>query len=394
MSQTQNNTDNQAVTQEDLDKLFNGKRTKLFRVLLSARMGLLVRINLLLVAFAVPAIVIGMIFSMLHGIILGSQPFSANIGIGFPIVLDAGTAASRVLFMQHFYAFIGIAASIPVFLLGLCGALYTMKFIVRGQVVPVIKTFFIGIKKCFLPFVIVSPIVAGLFFLIASGTVGFDFYMQGQTAVKVLLLILVCLVALVVLFGLFFYTTMAVTYKLNPWQILVNTFRIVFMPKLIWRHFVIAAISAIPVVLSFIVMQSQFGFLFVAIPAMLIGFSFIVLLWSVYADWVYKNVYVPRVDSGASNVSTSDAEENTLDVTFSQDAVDKDDEKDDDRPDSTEIPQSELEIVEDEEDVEHAEATNNKQDHSTTEKHQPIPKPKHNPGGKNKDGGSSYKFKK
>jgi len=315
----------QGPTLEEQIREYNGSRIKLFWVLLRARFGLLVKINLMMVLFALPMIAVVIVFNMMHNALLATQPFSSTLLSGYPVILDAATGASTNLFMYRLWGLIGLSAGMPIFMIGICGAMYTLKFVAKGQMVKVISTFFIGIKKCIVPFLIIGPIVAGLVFVMSVGVVGFDHYMYGQNGAKIALLIITGIISLVVLFAAFSYTTMSVTYRMNPWQITKNAFRIAFTPRLLIRHFIIAAISSIPVLLMVLLLGTQFGFIIVMIFAMLIMLSFVFFMWLSYSNWIFKAIYTPTVSKrkttggeAAISVSFSSDEGETAGVATTQ----------------------------------------------------------------------------
>jgi len=303
---------------------YTGSRARLIMVLLRSRLMLLAKTNLMLVVFALPAIAALVVFSMMRGTIEGAQPWSAHIGLGImPFYNIAGDVAFN-LFVQDFWGIIAVTAGIPIFMLGLCGAMYVMKFVARGQNVKVLNTFAMGIKKCVLPFLVAAPILSGLFFVIAAGSLGFDFYMEGQDGAKIAILVVAGILSLIVVFMLYFYMTMGVTYKMNPLQILVNSLKIVFMPKLIWRHFVITLITIGPLVGIGFLSLTGIGFVIGLMFTALILLGFVMLVWTVYADWVYKRVYAPTVAKRNPTVSTSQEKEEykTVEVTFKSDSDD------------------------------------------------------------------------
>ncbi|MCL2847314.1 MAG: hypothetical protein FWE13_01000 [Firmicutes bacterium] len=290
-----NNEKEKQENSVDLEQLFNGSRVRYFWVIFRARLGMLITISALLAVFSLPTATIIGLFTMMRNGIIGNQPFSSNLGTGFPIILDPATRSYWYVFMQNFNMIIFVTASMPILLLGMAGAFYTVKFVARGQVVPVAKTFLIGIKKCFFPFLIASPVIAGIFFAITAGIIGFDYFWQDLVALKIILLILLGLMALVLMFMLFFYITMGVTYKLNPFRITVNSIKMAFNSKLLVRHFIILAISAVPITIAVLLFRMQLGIILGSLFTVILAFPIITLLWTLYADWVYKNVMAPTV---------------------------------------------------------------------------------------------------
>jgi len=357
---------------------FQGSRLKLYFVLLRSRLVLLAKVNLILAFFALPAIAVVIIFNMMRDNILGRQPFSANIGLGILPYLNAGYSAALPLFMQSFWGIVGVTAGIPIFLIGLCGAMYTMKFVARGQNVKVLSTFAVGIKKCFLPFLVIAPIFSGLFFVLAGGIAGFEFVMVGQNAAKIAILVITGVVALIVLFMLFFYSTMGVTYKMNPWQIFVNAIKITFMPKLIWRHLIIAVITVGPLIgVAFL---PGIGLMIGLFVVALIVISLLMLMWTIYADWVYKRVYAPTIAKRTTQEKEQEKQakaENkkttNLDVSFSADGGDTTVDTSN-RPTATEVKEEEIQEVGDSETEDSEEIEDGGEDGGEEETPDPTPK--------------------
>ena len=365
---------------------FTGSRIKLFWVLFRSRLGLLAKTNMMLMLFAMPMIAMLFVFIMQRNGIWSVQPHSAPWFGGYPVILDAAYAARFNMFMRDFWAIISVTAGIPIFMIGFCGAMYTMKFLARGQNVKVINTFFVGIKKCVLPFLIISPLVSGLFFVLAAGGIGFDFYMIGQDGAKITILVFAGIFSLLLLFILFFYTTMSVTYKMNPLQILVNSLKIAFTPKLLWRHLVITLLCAAPITGAiFLIRVGSFGFIIGLILLMILLLGIMMLIWTVYADWVYKNVVSPTVAKRKTTVNADGETQENLEVTFNADDS-LDASPDTDRPVSTEINSSDVEEVEQSDDND-----DNADTADTTE--QPVKKEPSKAPNQNKKS-NAYKFKK
>ncbi|MCL2062630.1 MAG: hypothetical protein FWH03_08435 [Firmicutes bacterium] len=277
----------------DADFSFEGRRSGLFWAILRARAGLLIKINLMLLLFCAPAILAVFYYMMDNSAVGIFLPFSSNVGIGYPMITDTHAAANSLYLVNNIFMHLGVTLGIVSLCVGLSGAFYAMRTVARGETFPVIKTFFTGIKKHWLPFLCAAPILAGLYFLIAGGFAAYS-ALALSAGLKIFLLVLIIMVAAYVLFAALFYFTQAVTFKIKPAELLKNSFILAF--ALLPRNFFIAVFSAIPILLAYFMMSVSIINMFALMLAALFLFSFIILLWTVYAHWVFHKHFEAYAD--------------------------------------------------------------------------------------------------
>lgn len=266
-------------------------RTGLFMKLLTGRAGSMVKVNLLVLLFALPAVAVYFLFSLASGGIGVFVPYSAHFGVGYTgsAVTDAAETGVALRFVNHLKMFGYFSAGIILLCAGLAGAFYVMRTLARGEIIPVVKNFFIGIKKYGIPFLLVSPVLAVFVFLTGVGISGYQ-AIGLPAPLKVFLLIVILLAFLALLTMSIFFFTLTVTYQMPFATRLKNS--LVFAGKYSPRSLLILAVSALPFIgFVFLMGIPAIGYFIALFLAMLFFFTFVVLLWTVYAHWVFNREF-------------------------------------------------------------------------------------------------------
>ena len=137
------------------DKL-PGTRFQLFKDVFFNRFGAIVKINLLVLLFCLPAIAWVVIMQMVKQMDGSLLPYSGNVGIGYPIITDVIALGQRRAFQFDLQTYLVLIPCIMVASVGLSGAFYVMRRLVWGEGASVAGHFFRGIKMNFLPFLFSS----------------------------------------------------------------------------------------------------------------------------------------------------------------------------------------------------------------------------------------------
>lgn len=276
------------------DKL-PGSRWALFKDVFFGRFGALVKINLLTILFCLPAIAVIVIFSMLGSTYNYIVPYSGNIGIGYPVITGAVELGEQLAFFQSLQMWLLLIPCIMIASVGLSGAFYVMRQLVWGEGIAVAGTFFRGVKMNWKPFLFSSLFVAMTIFLLVFNITSYDI-LTIPTALKIISLILSIIMFVIVMFMLMFLTTQAVTYKLGLWGLIKNSF--LFSIALFPTNLIIFALSMIPVILLIFIPQIMMITLMIVA---IIGVSYIILIWTVYAHWAYDRFINDRVEGAEKN---------------------------------------------------------------------------------------------
>lgn len=278
------------------DKL-PGTRFKVFKDVLFNRIGALVKINLLVLLFALPAIAWVVIVNMMKQVDGTLVPYSGNIGIGYPMVEGAIAFGQTRMFAFDMQMYLVLIPCIMIASIGLSGAFYVMRRLVWGEGITVVGHFFKGIKQNFLPF-LWSSLFAGISLFLVMANFGiYDNMVDVHIAWKVIGIAMSIIQFVLLLSMMIFLTTQAVTYKLKTWGLIKNSF--LFAIALLPQNLIMLAISSLPIIIILILpsMISMFGLMIFA----LLGFSFIILVWTVYAHWAYDKFINDRVEGAVKN---------------------------------------------------------------------------------------------
>ena len=213
-----------------------GALSKFWRVLRENGWAM-VKINLLTLVFALPAIAWQFLVNFMSSADALLIPYSANIGIGVNIVTDAVSTGIEHAFKFDVFRWLVMIPLIMIAFIGLSGSFYTMKTLVRGEGV----------------------------------------------AIRVLAIVGVSLLLFAAVLFSVFMTTQAMTYDFKVGTVMKNTG--LFSVALIHRSIVVLALCALPVVLA--VLMSQLLAMLFVVFFMLIGISFIVLICTVYTQWAF-----------------------------------------------------------------------------------------------------------
>jgi hypothetical protein len=292
------------IRKGDADFSYEGKRPRLFWAVLRARAGMLIKLNLLLAIFALPAVAAIFYFTMQNTVVNVMMPHSAGLGLGYPVILDAAGAGEKLLTANNIFMHLGMTGAIALLCVVLSGGFYVMREIARGDIMPILKNFFVGVKKHFLPFLCAAPIIAGFYFLIAGGISAFNAIAMAA-GLKIFLLVIFCLIALYLLCVAIFYFTQAVTYKIKVKALLKNSFILGF--KLLPRSLFVLIFSAAPFVLLFVLLPIQIVNMIALMLAALFLFSFFILMWTIYAHWAFDTLF-QSIDPNAEAAEEAVAE--------------------------------------------------------------------------------------
>ena len=279
------------------DKL-PGTRFQLFKDVFFNRFGALVKINLLTLLFCLPAIAWLFIMRMVKQADGSLLPYSGNIGAGYglPISGVANLARQRA-FQFDMQTYLILIPCLMVASIGLAGAFYVMRRLVWGEGTTVAGHFFSGVKSNFFPF-LWSSLFAGISLFLVMANIGIYNNMTNIHIAWRIIGIAVSVIQFVLLLSMaIFLTTQAVTYKLKTWGLIKNSF--LFAIALLPTNLIMLIVSAIPFILVMVLPSflSVIGLMLFA----LFGFSFIILVWTVYAHWAYDKFINDRVEGAVKN---------------------------------------------------------------------------------------------
>lgn len=254
----------------------------------------LVIINVLTLVFFVPIIAI-IYLRIVYVANMGAvYPFSANVGLSIYTPSTVGLSERIVLSADLLFYSLLIVASL-VASVGLAGAGYSIKKMINARGDFTVKGYFHGVKKCY--FNTVLPVVAFMVFLFASliisdwadMEIAYGASAGGPITAKVFIIIATVLVGM---FGMWLYAV-GVSYKVKLRYLFKNSF-VLLIGTVVQSIFMIG-FALIPVWFMLIGMSVTFFLVIGIIFFIFLGFSFILLSWMAYTQWVFDSFITPAI---------------------------------------------------------------------------------------------------
>ena len=255
----------------------------------------MVIINVFTLLFFVPGIVV-VYFRTVYIAQMGmSYPFSSNALFTYPLTPSMQSVPQGIVLTADllFYFLLIVAGSIAS--IGVSGACYSIKKLINTHGEFSLKGYFHGIKVCYLN--VVFPVTVFMFFIFSSFCI-FDWaalqiskgYSQaGPITAQVFIIMATVIVGIAAMWVL----AVGVSYKVKFKYLIKNSFVLLF--GTILQTLFMAGFSLLPVwilllgeALAFFKIIGYAIFLF-------FGFSFIILCWLAYTQWVFDMYITPAV---------------------------------------------------------------------------------------------------
>ena len=257
--------------------------------------GKIVLNNIFVLLFFVPAIALLFIRTIYISGLGYQYPFNANTGIGYPAYpgtqgLNESIYLSADLLFYGLLIAAGLIASV-----GIAGGAYSMKRLLNSHGKFSLKSFFHGVKIGYLN--VAAPLMVFLTFYFACVIIG-DWRdltgakggsVAGATTAYVFIIIATVLVGVYCAWRI----ATGVSYKLKVGQLLKNAFVLMVGSPVPTVFF--AGMSLIPVWIFVIGLSVSFIKIFAYIIFIFIGFSFILLVWMSYTQWVFDLYVTPNL---------------------------------------------------------------------------------------------------
>lgn len=271
-------------------------RFSLFWDVLKGNFFKLVLVNFLILLFFVPLFLLLLMRFNVLSFNAEQLPFSANLFTGYPIVpLPQGQEALlNLLSNRAFYMLFPVAMLIGG--IGLSGGLYVIRNLVWTEGVLTLADFWRGIGKN-VKSVLATVCLFSLFAVVIMFGVDYINYMiaVGKSVYWFLVLIRTLCYLLLAFGGMMtaYMLTMGVTYNMNIFKLLKNSFMFSF--ALIITNVIFFFLAALPILLLLWMNLSAF-YLIILMMDVFIGVSFALLLWTTYSQWAYDKFINPQIE--------------------------------------------------------------------------------------------------
>ncbi|MBQ9714408.1 MAG: hypothetical protein IJV83_03695 [Clostridia bacterium] len=279
-------------------------RWQLFWDVFKGNFGKVVKANLLILLFFIPMIIViyfGITFLKNSGVL---GPYNQGTAMGFPCPGELTGLASWSTVQNEFMLYVAVLLSSVLAAVGLAGGMYVIRNMVWTEGIFVTNDFWRGVKLNYK-----NALQAALFFctvlLIGKSMINFaEFTLDASDSGKVQEVFLKISIGtswvFIVLAAMmsFWYIALGVNYKMKFLILLRNSFLITIgaLPQTVF----FGALALLPFALLLLYSVWPIGFiLLIAIVVIfLFGFSWALLLWLDFAQWLFDKYINPKI-SGA-----------------------------------------------------------------------------------------------
>lgn len=270
-----------------------GGRFKLFSNVFFGKMGVMSRANWWMLLFCIPAFA-AIVFAVYRAFDYSVYtPFSSNFGLGYPVVPDAEEIYWELIFRNNMMMALLLIPGIIVGFIGLAGAFNVIKYESLGLSVKITKTFFKGIKNNFVTYMWLGLVNSIMFFLLMLALNNYGIHDLSLVWKIVSIALTVIVMAFVVIISLY-VMTQAALYNLPLWKMIKNAFW--FTISFVVQNLIIFVFSLLPVGLLMLVNMSYFIQIIVIMVCAMLGFSYIICIWTIYSHYVYGMLFTAVVD--------------------------------------------------------------------------------------------------
>lgn len=274
-------------------------RWALFWDIFKGRFSKLIIVNLLMLVFCIPMIVVFVfryIYTTVQGVVM---PFAGWVGSGYPITPNLVGVPQQVVLSTNlvFGALMVVAAFVAA--VGISGGIYVIRNMVWTEGIFVANDFWRGIKINFVV-VLQSTVFYGVFLYLFTISINWAQYLMAVgegNSVLLTISVAVSYIAIAVLTIMFLWMlSMGGNYKLKFWQLVKNSFLMTF--GLIFQNVFFVVLMAIPVILVFL--GSFFQIIGIVI-LVLFGLSYMLLVWFNYSQWAFDKFFESKREGGKVN---------------------------------------------------------------------------------------------
>ena len=272
-------------------------RWQLFWDIFKGNFGKIVKVNLLMLVFFIPmifVIVLNILTAQTNGII---YPFAANLGVGYPAMPQLQGVSEWLTVQSDLITYLGLGIASVIASVGLAGGMYVIRNMVWTEGIFVANDFWRGVKLNYknalqtaMFFCVVLFITMTLNdlseFSIAMGNVqgSQETWLRISQAMSYVLLTVSAMMS-------FWMIALGVNYNMKFVAMFKNAFLMVIgtLPQTVF----FGAIAMIPFVLF--LFGGSFFLLIAILMLILFAFSYALLVWLDFAQWVFDKYINPKI---------------------------------------------------------------------------------------------------
>lgn len=269
-------------------------RWALFWDIFKGRFSKLVIVNLLMLIFCIPLIIV-FVLRITYADVLGAlYPFSGDLLVGFPAYPNMGSAPQQISLQVNliFGAFMIVCALIAA--VGISGGIYVIRNMVWTEGIFVANDFLRGIRRNYwnvLEAVLVFTVI--LFIARTMGNLADWLVSMGSDgagwliASKVVGYIFVAFAVLL----FFWMISLGISYKQGPWALFRNA--VVMTVGTFPQTVFFAALATWPIFLT--LFTSGFFAVIGILILLFFGLSYMLLVWLDYSQWAFDKFVNPAI---------------------------------------------------------------------------------------------------
>ncbi len=281
-------------------------RWQLFWDIFKGNFGKIVKVNLLMLVFFIPVIVVFVLYSLLNEMNGMVYPFGANLGVGYPAApgIPGVAGAQGLIGMSESLALetniilcIGLFISSFIAAVGLSGGMYVIRNMIWTEGIFVTNDFWRGVKLNYknalqtalffcICYTLCSSAINMQAWILTVGNVSKtqEVLMNISQVVSYILLILATAMTLWML-------ALGVNYKLSIFTMLKNSLILTFgsLPQTLF----FGVIALVPYVLLFI--PAEFFLIMGVFVVLLFALAYTLLVFFDYAQWIFDKYINPKI---------------------------------------------------------------------------------------------------
>ena len=277
-------------------------RWSLFWDIFKGRFSKLVIVNLLMLIFFIPLILI-FVLRYLYIEVQGARlPFSGGIGTGYGVIPgmlglpEQLTLSTDVLFVALMIVGAMIAA------VGVSGGMYVIRNMVWTEGIFVANDFWRGIKINIVV-VLQATVFCGVLMYLLVISINWANWMnavgEGNSVLNTISIV-ISYVAIAVLVMMFLWMlSMGGNYKLKFFQLIKNSFLMSF--GLVFQNIFFIVCMAIPAIFFLLGGLGAFFILIGVVIFILFGISYMLLVWFNYSQWAFDKFFESKREGGKVN---------------------------------------------------------------------------------------------
>ena len=277
-------------------------RWELFWDILKGSFWKLVLLNLLVLLFCLPLVLLVYYRGAVGKNYATIYPFAQGFGVGYQAPYTMQGFLESISYNANMVVYLALPIVMFIAAIGISGGAYTIRNMVWSEGVFVSNDFWKGIKQNYKQILLILLIFSLIFYLTILSSSLARYNIAGGASIVWIYYVLEILSYVI----LGYYSlmtlhmiTLSVTYELTTWQVIRNSFYVTlaFFPLSLF----FGVVALIPFGLLFVSEQIPLLTLILVVVLLLMGFSYTLLVWTNYSQWTFDKFINDMVPGAKKN---------------------------------------------------------------------------------------------